>query len=405
MIPKIAFRHIRSGHRFGFISFTSILSIIGLMLGVASLNVISSFSSGFSNSIQHKLASLDGHLRITKYQSDSGEILSGDEIKSIQAELGSVKNLLTLVPYIEKKAIIRSGRNSEGVIVYGVPEKSLIEIFNLDDLIIDGNLMDFNKGMIVGTGLAKSLESEVDKSVFLFDIQRYINEGITKGEKLHVSGVFKSGFSEYDKLLVFLSLEKARSFFEVQDGATGLIGMLSDPLLASQVDEEVINILGFSPYVTSTWLERHSMLFNWLNIYDLPIKLVIGFIIIIAVFNIAAILWMTIKEKTSEVGILTAIGFSGKQIRSIFLIEGLLIGVIGSVSGLILSVVVLVLQMKFKFISLSSDIYFVDFLPVDWSINHIFIYPGLAILLSVMSAYFPARWTKRINPVEAIRYE
>jgi len=405
LVPKIAYRHIRSGHRFGFISFTSILSIIGLALGVASLNIISSFSAGFSKSIESKLASLDGHIRLTKYHNGAGSELTRSEIDTIRQQLEPLHELTALVPYIEKKAIIRLHGFSEGIIVYGVPEKSLVEIFNLPEMLVNGSLEDFENGLIIGKDLATTLEADIGNSVFLFDIQRYIEEGINKGGKFKISAVYKSGFSEYDKLLVFIPLEQARSFFELPGGASGLIGMMPDPQYAAVTDRAIINILGFSPYVTSTWIERHSTLFNWLNMYDLPIKLVIGFIMVIAVFNIAAILWMTIREKTSEIGILTAIGFSSHKIRYIFLTEGFLIGLIGSIAGLLISVVILILQMKFRFIALSSKIYFVDYLPVDWSPIHIFIFPFSAVLLSIVSAYFPARWTKNIDPVEAIRYE
>ncbi|MFQ6609992.1 MAG: ABC transporter permease, partial [Fidelibacterota bacterium] len=290
MIPKIAYRHIRTGHRFGFISFTSILSMIGLMLGVASLNVISSFSAGFSNSIRHNLSSLDGHIRITKYQSNVGDDLSDVEIQLIQEKLSSIDEITSVTPYIEKKAIMRLGNQSEGVIVYGIPESALQEIFELDKILIQGDPADFNDGIFIGTELSDNLNVDCDNSLFIFDIERFILEDITNGKKINVKGVFKSGFSEYDKLLVFMPLEKARSFFELGTKATGLQCMLFDADDAKLVDEHIISKLGFSPFVTSTWIERHSTLFNWLSIYDVPIKMVMGFIILIAVFNIAAIL-------------------------------------------------------------------------------------------------------------------
>ena len=176
------------------------------MLGVASLNVISSFSAGFSNSIRHNLSSLDGHIRITKYQSSVSEGLSAVEIQTIQEKLSSIEEIISITPYVEKKAIMRLGNRSEGVIIYGIPEYALGEIFELDKILIRGDLANFNDGIFIGKELAENLNVNCDNSIFIFDIERFILEAITNGKKIKVTGIYKSGFSEYDKLLVFMPL-------------------------------------------------------------------------------------------------------------------------------------------------------------------------------------------------------
>jgi len=376
------------------------------MLGVASLNIISSFSSGFSDRIQKKLSDIDGHIRIKKYAHSQDPALSWQEYVTIQDSLQTLPEIETAIPYIEKRAMVRKKNSTEGILLYGVPDSSLIPVFHLDEFISAGSL-EFTAGdqLILGSRLAEELGLQINSSVIIFDLEKTVFENSLSARRFIVTGIIKTGFSEYDKIIAFIPLRSAQEFFIPDNGVTGIIANFQHPDRIAEIDEQILGKIGSYPYITSTWLERHATLFNWLNIYDLPIKLVMIFITLVAIFNISSTLWMIISEKTRDIGILKTIGFSSGHIRNIFLTEGFVIGLAGASLGLAGSVIFLALQVKYKFISLSSDVYFLEYLPVHWSVENIALYPAVALFLSLAASYIPCLKAKNIQPSEAVRYE
>ena len=376
------------------------------MIGVASLNMISSFSDGFSMEVQRKLSTIDGHLRIQKYSQFSDYSISAEELAVLMDTLSFHPEIKTTIPFIEKRGMIRKGKSTEGIIVYGVPESALSEVFQLEHFLTQGNL-DFNgeKQIILGEGLADLLQIKLGDKAVVFDLEKSLTENILSAGSFVVSGIMKTGFSEYDKLLAFLPLEDAAELFDFSGEYSGVITMVYHPEDIDRLDQEIIGYIGSYPYITSSWKERHGSLFQWLSVYDLPIKLVMIFITLVAIFNISSTLWMIISEKTRDIGVLQTMGFSSKQVRRIFLLEGFLIGLSGAVLGIVLSSGLLFLQMQYAFISLSSSVYFLDYLPVAWSLENIFLYPVLALIFAVAAAYIPCIRIRRINPAQAVRYE
>lgn len=401
---KIALHHIFSSHDFKYISFSIKLSIIGLMLGVASLNIISSFSQGFKNSIQEKLTALDGHLRITSYGVTSGD-LSEEDINDVVEKLSSIPEILSFQKYIEHKAMVQKGGISEGLIIYGTTIDAITSVYKIDSMLIEGSTDNFESGIIIGSSLAKLFSVKVGDKLNIIDIEKLVGSGEVNGRKYRITGIYKSGFAEYDKILAFLPIDKAKEIFNMDGQYSGIICTVNEPADIENIDEDVIEQIGYYEYLTTTWRERHHSLYKWLTIYDLPIRIVIFFITLLALFNISVSLWMTIKEKNSEIGILRAIGFRKKKIREIFLIEGFYIGATGSILGILLTLIILFVQDYFHIISLSSDIYFIDYLPVHWSIKNILLYPLTAVIISILFSILPSLKSQSINPVEAINYE
>ncbi|MBC8214074.1 MAG: ABC transporter permease [Candidatus Marinimicrobia bacterium] len=400
---KIAFRQLRAKHSFGFISFTSILSIIGLLLGVAFLIMISAFSNGFSSAIEDKLSSLDGHLRIQKY--NGYELVDENDLSYLDSLLHSNLEFASMTPYIEKRVMVRKGNATEGLMIYGIEQNSLQTIFGLEKFIIEGKTTFTNpNSIIIGNELAKQLEVNIDDKLVLFDIEKLISENLVIANNYIVSGIIKTGFPEYDKLLAFVSFEGIDLLFGNTKKYDGVISNFTKPEQIAKVDEVIANNLDF-PFSTTTWKERHANLFEWLNIYDIPILLLMVFIIIVAVFNISATLWMIVVEKSKNIGILLTMGFNQMEIRKIFLLEGLIIGGIGSLFGLFFAILVLFFQAKYHFISLSSDIYFMDYLPVKMSLKSLIMYPVFAILLTLIASSIPSFRASKVEPAEAVRYE
>ena len=159
------------------------------------------------------------------------------------------------------------------------------------------------------------------------------------------------------------------------------------------------------PCIVTTWKERHASLLNWLNIYDIPIKLIMYFITVIGIFNIGASLWMIIIEKTRDFAILQSIGIDRSDISNIILIEGAIIGFIGSILGIIFSLVILNLEIIYHFIKLPNDIYFMDNLPIHISPVYFIVYPFFTFIVTILFSYLPASRAAKISPSEALRYE
>ena len=155
----------------------------------------------------------------------------------------------------------------------------------------------------------------------------------------------------------------------------------------------------------TTWKERHSSLLEWLTLYDIPIKLIMIFITAVGIFNTAASLWMIIIEKTKDIGIMKSMGLNDNNIQQIIVKEGAIIGLAGAIGGILLSSVVLYLQTTYHFITLSNDIYFMDYLPVQADPLYFILYPLCAVIITSIFAYYPAQRASRISPANALRYE
>ena len=228
---------------------------------------------------------------------------------------------------------------------------------------------------------------------------------ILEAKNLKVVSTFQTDFPEYDRLLAFIPLKTAQSIFGMENQATGLICNVKNPHKIEETDIILADAVGLFPYMTTTWKDRHASLLDWLNIYDVPIKLIMIFITIVGIFNIGASLWMIIIEKTTDFGILQSMGLSRVLITEIILKEGAIIGVLGSIFGIIFSLIVLLLESEYHFIRLPNDIYFMDYLPVDIAPEYFFVYPFIALIITLLFSYLPAKKAANISASEALRYE
>ena len=373
LTTRIAIRQLRSRHSFGFISFSTILSILGLAIGIASLIIISCISRGFSDIVNLKLSGIDGHIRIRSYMSDR---IPTSKIAELDSSIYQIsENVKATSPYIEKHAIVRNGSFIEGIIVYGVPESALVNIFQLNQFTSGTPHFDNNKSIIIGRKLSKSLNVKVGDKIMMVNVEKMAQEQILQAQYLTVVNIFQTDFPEYDLLLGFIHIQTADTFFGMDNAVSGLILNVDNPEHVELTDLKLAEEVGLYPYMTTTWKERHSGLLKWLTLYDIPIKLIMIFITAVGIFNIAASLWMIIIEKTRDFGILKSMGLSANNIQRIIIKEGVYIGLSGAFGGIVLSLIILYLQITYQFIKLSSDIYFMDYLPVHPRLSYFIIYP------------------------------
>ena len=396
----LALRHLNSSVKSNFSSFAGKLSIIGLSFGIASLILTISVYQGFENTISDKIASFDGHYR---FQDILGR--STDENSDLNAVLNDIlkeKNNSIIRSFVQGPVLIRKGINAEGVIVEGINGDKLVKPLN--DLIISGtgNLSD--NTIIIGKSLADKYGLIIGDPLVVFDLTSISDiSGIKRLKQFTIGGIFHSGLSEYDNNMVYTSIFSAQYLLGMEKNISGKVVYLSQNDISSF--PLLINEKLRYPYYATSWKEKHHTLFKWLEVQKFPIIIIFGMISLVAVVNIISALTMIVLDKTKAIGILQAIGFRKKQINLIFLTKGIIIGIIGSMIGLSIALILGYIQMKYHILSISEDIYFMDYLPLAFNVKNTIFIVVAGIISSIIASYWPAKIAANIKPANAVRYE
>tara|TARA_A100001037_G_scaffold44056_1_gene35106 strand:+ start:7437 stop:8645 length:1209 start_codon:yes stop_codon:yes gene_type:complete len=396
----LALRHLNSSVKSNFSSFAGKLSIIGLSFGIASLILTISVYQGFENTISDKIASFDGHFR---FQDILGR--STDENSDLNAVLEDIlkeKNNSIIRSFVQGPVLIRKGINAEGVIIEGINGDKLVKPLN--NLIISGtgNLSD--NTIIIGKSLADKYGLIIGDPLVVFDLTSISDiSGIKRLKQFTIGGIFHSGLSEYDNNMVYTSIFSAQYLLGMEENISGKVVYLSQNDISSF--PLLINEKLRYPYYATSWKEKHHTLFKWLEVQKLPIIIIFGMISLVAVVNIISALTMIVLDKTKAIGILQAIGFRKKQINLIFLTKGIIIGIIGSMTGLSIALILGYIQMKYHILSISEDIYFMDYLPLAFNVKNTIFIVVAGIISSIIASYWPAKIAANIKPANAVRYE
>tara|TARA_B100000287_G_scaffold129626_1_gene121658 strand:- start:1583 stop:2791 length:1209 start_codon:yes stop_codon:yes gene_type:complete len=396
----LALRHLNSSVKSNFSSFAGKLSIIGLSFGIASLILTISVYQGFENTISDKIASFDGHFR---FQDILGR--STDENSDLNAVLEDIlkeKNNSIIRSFVQGPVLIRKGINAEGVIIEGINGDKLVKPLN--NLIISGtgNLSD--NTIIIGKSLADKYGLIIGDPLVVFDLTSISDiSGIKRLKQFTIGGIFHSGLSEYDNNMVYTSIFSAQYLLGMEENISGKVVYLSQNDISSF--PLLINEKLRYPYYATSWKEKHHTLFKWLEVQKFPIIIIFGMISLVAVVNIISALTMIVLDKTKAIGILQAIGFRKKQINLIFLTKGIIIGIIGSMIGLSIALILGYIQMKYHILSISEDIYFMDYLPLAFNVKNTIFIVVAGIISSIIASYWPAKIAANIKPANAVRYE
>ncbi|MFA4838393.1 MAG: ABC transporter permease [Candidatus Neomarinimicrobiota bacterium] len=400
----IAKRHLFSHHKIGYVSFISIISIIGLAVGVAALLLTISILNGFEKEIKTKLISFDAHIRVRLFYEDSI-----DPANTVKSEIEKFKSVRSVAPYVHANVIIRRGNETDGVILEGITESEFPQTLDINRFVKEGALQfrtnDGSDGIVIGRKLSQTLEAGVGDKVFLFVLHPKNNP--TNRPKIGVftvTGIYESGIADYDDIFVYTSLSAAQQLFDLGDRFTGYQILLDDPNQAEIVAAQINQQLGY-PYHALSWINLHMNLFNWLKVQRIPILLIFGLIALVAIVNVVSSLMMIVIEKTHDIGILMAVGVNRKQVTRIFLIEGVLIGLAGTILGFSLALGIAWLQIRFSLISIPKDVYFMSKLPVllDW--KNFLVIGIFSMICSTLATIYPTIKAVSLSPSETTRYE
>ena len=368
-----------------FFRITNLVSIISLSIGIASLNIVLSSVSGFENKIFEKLSSINGYSTINNlFQNtfDRSEIPLSDIVQEDKS---------FIFEYIERPAIIKSKASSNNVIVYGVQAENL-NYFTLFKHTSQNQLS--NNDVIIGNELANKLE--IQKGDPLILLNPLANQSIVNKERflfLKVKDIYSSGIYDYDSRLIFMPIEVVQSYFNVNNHISGWM-----------VFDQSLNIQELDlPFYQINLKDRHSELFRWINTQKWPIIFIFSLIALVSYFNLMSSINILFYEKRFNLAIMKTYGMSNKRLSFLFTIQGVVLALIGSILGIFLSFIIVLLQEKFHIISLSENIYFVSYLPMLFSVKNSLYILAISVIASVVFSLIALLQILSINPSKILK--
>ena len=392
----LSLRHLNSTHKSGFVKTASILSIVGLSIGIASLLTTLFILNGFERVISEKITEIDGHIRIKHFMNEP--ITPSDY--ELNNKLFNKSNNFTHGFFIQNPALLRKGQLAEGVIVEGVDIRDLSFI---NKMIVSGSSSLANNGVVIGQRLAEMYDIKIHDKITLFDLSTVYTYN-KRFRQFSVEGIFHSGMTEYDKSSVFINIEDAKELFKMDEQISGYVLRLKNIQDLDSVNK-LINSNTSYPLMSMTWKEKNRALYKWLNVQRWPILFIFGLISLVAIVNIISSLTMIVIDKTRQIGLLSAIGMPQRKIKEIFLIKGLIIGFMGAFFGSLFAAILAFIQNNYKIISVPEDIYFMDFIPIDIDLNQIILISIISLIISTLVSFWPSTSSSKILPSEALKYE
>ena len=407
----IAWRYLRSRRGSKLLSLISVIAIGGVVIGVSALIVIMGVMTGLQNDLREKILIGSPDVRVLNYGSDM-------VLKDWQPVLATVRkepDVVAAAPFVLTKALVGAGHKySDGAYVMGIvpegqggpPVTSIRSHATGGDfrfVTSDGQ----RRGAVLGKRLADRLGvypgiDSITLTTVGSEVSPVTGTPIPREVHLEVTGVFDTGMYEYDNGYVFVSLELAQDLAGLRTDVTGLEVRTTSRWTAPDVAARLARTLGY-PYRTEDWQSQNNSLFQALKLEKLGMTFILTLIIVVAAFNIVGTLTMVVTDKTKEIGILRAMGMPAASIRRIFLAQGFLIGLVGTVLGLVLGVGAAIALDQFKLIPLDPQVYFIDHLPVAREPLDIALTAAASLVIAALATIYPAMQASRLLPVEAMR--
>ena len=384
-----------------FINLISMISIIGIALGVATMIIAISVLNGFEQTITNKVIDFDSHIKITSYRTHLPDYHK--TLPWLEEQLAAYKPEIT--PIASKLVIVSFKKKKEGLNLIGIDAKNE-KPFLVRNLIIGDYILSDNS-ILIGKKLADKLFVEVGDKINVFALTNDeipSPENLPNIEKFLVSGIFESGMTEYDDNYAYTSLESAQKLFALEDNITGINIKLADISKIDSLTTYLSRSLRY-PYFVRSVYQLHRNIFTWIELQKEPIPIVLALIILVAVFNIVGTLLMIVLEKTRAVGILKTLGSKRKQIITVFLINGSIIGITGIVFGSILGYLLMFIQEKFDVITLPSSVYFMSKVPFLITADTFISIAIITFLLCIIASVIPSYIASRIKIVNALRFD
>jgi lipoprotein-releasing system permease protein len=409
----IGTRYLRSTHRRGFVSFVALMSVCGLALGVATLIVVLSVMNGFGRELRSRILSVTSDATLMGLE---GTIAHW---QSVQRRVERQHGVLAAVPYIEKGAMLTHGERIAEASIRGVLPDEEAKATGLAQRLTVGSLRELEAGryrVILGTALARALDVHPGQSVVIIAPQGTATPVgvLPRMRRFEVVGLFHSGMYEYDRGLALVHLEDAARLFALApDSVTGLRLSLEDPWQAPVLVRRIAYDLGGPGYYVNDWTHRHANFFRSIQLTKSMMFVMLSMIVAVAAFNIVATLVMIVKEKQTDIAILRTIGAGPRNVLVIFVIQGVIIGLVGTLLGAALGALIsynlqsLVagLERLLHTQFLNPQVYYMSDLPAYVEGSDVLRVCGVAFLLCALATVYPAWRAGRTAPAQALRHE
>ncbi|NWF52025.1 MAG: lipoprotein-releasing ABC transporter permease subunit [Nitrospirae bacterium] len=401
----IALRYLKSKKRHKGISFNTLISIGGVSLGVMALLVVLSVMSGFHEDLQNKILGVNAHIIILDYRGPISEY--NDIIKKLEGE----EEISSFAPFVLGQVMVSSSNKAHGVFLKGIKPDMESRTTDIFKHIVEGDpdaLFYKNgiPGIIIGKELSRSL------GVFPGDKINIVSPFgeigplgmLPRIKPFRISAVFEVGMFEYDTNLVFTDMKPAQEFLGIGENITGIEIRVKDIYKASIIRDRLEKKLKF-PYHAKDWMQMNKNLFSALKLEKFAMFIILVLIILVASFNIISTLIMNVLEKSREIAILKAMGATNKGIMAIFMLQGLLIGIVGTIIGVGCGYLLNYVLNTYQIIKLPPDVYYLSHLPVKMKISDFIAVSLSAVIISFLATIYPARQAAKLDPVEPLRYE
>ena len=410
---RIARRYLRSRRNTRTASLNTVISTGGVAVGVTALIVVLGVMNGLRDDLRERILVANPHLRVLTF----GSGLRVDDWRKALVEIKKQPGVLAATPEVISQAGITAGQDyGEGVNLLGFdPDTGSMSVTSLPQAVTKGDLSfktskpGVDGGILLGSRLASRLSVYPGDIVTLVPVtQAKVNTAlgvaVPRFWKFEVTGLFDTGMFQYDNQFVVMSRQMAQRFTGLGQAVSGIAVRVTDPDKAPEIGAALEERLGY-PYRALDWQTQNSSLFSALQLEKLAMGLIIFFIMVVAAFNIVGTLTMVVTDKTREIGILRAMGLTSPAVGRIFLIQGAVIGLVGTTLGLILGLTVSYVVDRSGWVKINPAVYFIDHLPVhiDWRDVAVVVLASLAI--AVVATIYPSRSAATLTPVDAIRHE
>ena len=407
----VGLRYTRAKRRNHFISFISIASMIGIAIGVMALIVVLSVMNGFQKELRARILGVASHIQISGVD---GRLAGWQEVAR---QASADPDVVAAAPYVSAQGLLANRQNVQGALVRGIVPELEDQVADIGQHMRRGRLTDLRAGefgMVLGSELAHAVGARVGEKVVLIAPQGQVTPAgiLPRIKQFTVVGVFEVGMYEYDAGLALINLADAQKLYRLEDGVSGVRLKLKDLFDAPEVARRLSRTLHGDLYVTD-WTRSHANFFRAVQIEKNVMFIILALIVAVAAFNLVSTLVMAVTDKRADIAILRTLGATPFSIIKIFVVQGSLIGVIGTALGVVggiaialnVDVVVPAIEQLFRVQFLAKDVYYISELPSDLQLRDVVTVALMSLLLSLLATLYPSWRASRVNPAEALRYE
>jgi lipoprotein-releasing system permease protein len=408
----IGLRYTRAKRRNHFISFISLISLLGITLGMTALITVMSVMNGFQKEVRTRILGVASHVQVsgidgtlTGWRRVAGETLRHPEVEAA-------------APFVSAQGMVSYGQIVSGVAVRGILPEMENDVADFSGMMVDGELSDLvpgGFGMVIGRELARALGVFTGDKIVLISPQGQVTPAgiLPRLKQFTITGIFQAGHFEYDSSLVLIHMSDAQKLYRMgEDEVSGVRLKLRDLFHAPQVVRELAPMISADVYI-SDWSRQHANYFRAIQIEKRMLSLILALIIAVAAFNIVSTLVMAVTDKQSDIAILRTLGASPRSIMKVFIVQGTLIGVLGTTLGVIggvllaynIEAVIGAIERVFSVQFLSREVYYISEIPSDLQLPDVITVAAVSFVLTLLATLYPSYRASKVNPAEALRYE